>query len=147
VPPVKLREQPVYEFRYELQIQVGHLNYGGRVGHDAIVRIAHEARIHLFHLLGVAESNLGDDRTGIIMGDLVVTHAGEGFLFDKLHVDSHVGEMGRSGFRMFHRFKKEETLIALVETGLMAFDYAARAIVPVPEVFRSALRQSLGSRV
>lgn len=114
--------------------------------HDAVVMIAHEARVHLFHLLGVAENNLGDDRTGIIMGDLVVTYAGEGFLFDKLHVDSHVGEMRRSGFRMFHRFKKGETLMALVETGLMAFDYAARAIVPIPEAFRSALRQYVGSR-
>jgi acyl-CoA thioester hydrolase len=116
------------------------------VDHNAVVSITHEARVHLFHLLNVAESNLGDDRTGIIMGDLVVNSAGEGSLFDKLHVDSHVGEMGRSGFRMFHRFKKGETLIALVETGLMAFDYAARAIVPIPEAFRSALRQYLGSR-
>jgi acyl-CoA thioester hydrolase len=125
---------------------VGHLSYGGRVDHDAVVRITHEARVHLFHLLNVAESNLGDDRTGIIMGDLVVNYAGESFLFDRLQVDSHVGEMGRSGFRIFHRFKKGETLIALVETGLMAFDYAARAIAPIPEAFRSALRQYLGSR-
>jgi acyl-CoA thioester hydrolase len=147
VPPVKLQEQPAYEFCYELEIQVGHLNYGRRVDHDAVVRITHEARVHLFHLLGVAENNLGDDRTGIIMGDLVVTYAGEAFLFDKLQVDSHVGEVGRSNFRMFHRFKRGETLIALVETGLMAFDYAAHAMVPIPEVFKTALRQYLESKV
>jgi acyl-CoA thioesterase FadM len=146
MPPVKLHEQPTYEFHYELQVQVGHLNYGGHLGHDSVVRIAHEARVHLFRLLGVAENNLGDDRTGIIMGDLVVTYAGEGFLFDKLQVDSHVGEMGRSNFRIFHRFGRGETLIALIETGLIAFDYAARAIVPIPEVFRSALSRCLESR-
>ena len=54
-------------------------------------------------LLGVAENNLGDNRAGIIMGDLAVTYSSEGHLFDTLRVDSHVGEMGRSGFRMFHR--------------------------------------------
>ena len=116
------------------------------MGHDAVVRIIHEARVHMFHVLGIAENNLGDNRTGTIMGDLVVTHAGEGFLFDRLHVDSHVGEMGRSGFRMFHRLVRGKTLISLVETGQMAFDYAAHAIVPIPEAFKSALRQYLESR-
>ena len=116
------------------------------MGHDSVVRIAHEARVHLFRLLGVAENNLGDDRTGIIIGDLVVTYAGEGFLFDKLQVDSHVGEIGRSNFRMFHRLKRGETLIALVETGLIAFNYAARVIVPIPEVFRGALSRYLEGR-
>jgi acyl-CoA thioester hydrolase len=143
---IKLQEQPAYEFQYEIQVQIGHLNYGGRLGHDSIVRITHEARVHMFHALGVAENNLGDDRTGIIMGDLVVTYAGEGFLFDRLQIDSRVGEVGRSNFRMFHRLKRGETLIALVETGLMAFNYAARVIVPIPEVFRSALSRYLESR-
>ncbi|HUJ90874.1 MAG TPA: thioesterase family protein [Syntrophorhabdales bacterium] len=136
----------MYEFHYELEVQVGHLNYGGHLGHDSVVRIVHEARVHMFRVLGVAENNLGDNRAGIIMGDLVVSYSGEGYLFDKLRVDSHVGEMGRSGFRMFHRLVRGETLIALVETGLMAYDYALRAIVPVPDAFKRALKQYLESR-
>ncbi len=139
MPPVRLLEQPVYEFHYDLEIQIGHLNYGGRVDHEAIARIAHEVRVHLFHCLGIAENNLGDDRTGTIMGDLAVTSASEVQLFDRLHVESHVGEMGRSAFRMFHRFTKDGALVALVETGFMAFDYAARAMVPITDVFKSAL--------
>ena len=81
------------------------------------------------------------------MGDLAVTYFSEGRLFDKLRVDSHVGEMGHSGFRIFHRLVRGETLIALVETGLMAYDYTLRAIVPIPEVFKRALTQYLESRV
>ena len=100
----------------------------------------------MFYALGVAEKDLGDGRTGIIMGDLAVTYSSEGHLFDQLSVDSHVGEMRRSSFRIFHRLTRGETLIALVETGLIAFDYAAKAIVPVPEAFKRALKQYLESR-
>lgn len=147
MPRIKLQEQSAYEFHYDLQVQVGHLNYAGHLGHDSVVSIVHEARVHMFHVLGVIETNLGDNRAGIIMGDLAVTYFSEGHLFDKLRVDSHVGEMGRSGFRIFHRVMKGENLIALVETGLMAYDYTLQAIVPVPEVFKRALTRYLESRV
>ncbi len=147
MPHIKLQEQPAYEFLYELQVQVGHLDYKNHLGHDSVVRFVHEARVHLLRLLGVAESNLGDNHTGIIMGDLAVTYFNEGHLFDRLRVDSHVGEMGRSGFRMFHRLVRGETLIALVETGLMTYDYTLRAMVPVPEAFRKALKLHLEGNV
>jgi len=137
----------VYEFHYGLQVQVGHLNYGGHLGHDSVVRIVHEARVHMFHVLGVAENNLGDNRTGLIMGDLAYLYCGEGHLFDKLLLDSHVGEVKRSAFRMFHRLVRDDTLIALVETGLMAYDYTLRAIAPFPDAFKRSLRQYLGNAV
>jgi acyl-CoA thioester hydrolase len=146
VAPIVLQEQHEYEFHYEIQIQVGHLYYSGRVGHDALVRIAHEARVQLLHLLGVNENDFGDNRTGIIIGDLVVQGIGDAFLFDNVRVDSHVENMGRSGFRLFHRFKKGDALIALVETGLMTFDYRVRSVVAIPERFRNALKQYLKQR-
>ena len=143
---ITLQEQPEYEFHYEIQIQIGHLYYSGRVGHDALVRIAHEARVQLFQLLGVNENDFGDNRTGIIIGDLVVSGVGDLLLFDNVQVDSHVGNMGRAGFRLFHRFRKGDVLIALLETGLMTFDYRARSVVPVPALFRNALRQYVEQR-
>jgi len=146
VPRVQLLEQPAYEFHYEFQVQIGHLTHTGRVGHGALVRVTHEARVHLFDLLGAAENDFGDNRTGIIMADLAVTTAGEASLFDRVRVESHLGEMGRSSFRLFHRFAKGDLLIALVETGLTAFDYKLRTIVPVPEVFRKRLREYLAAK-
>jgi acyl-CoA thioesterase FadM len=140
VPRIRLHEQPRYEFQYELTVQVGHLNYAAHLGHDSIVSIAHEARIHMFRSLGVIETNLGDDRTGIIIGDLAATYAAEGHLFDKLLVESHIGEMGRSNFRVFQRLTRDGALVALVETGTIAFDYQKRSIVPIPESFRKAVK-------
>ncbi len=141
VRPITLRELAEYRFRYDLNIQIGHLDYTGRLGHDAIVRIVHEARVHFFHFLGVAENDFGDGRTGIIMGDLVITGTGEASLFDRVRVDTHAGEISRSSFRLFHRLAKEDGVIALVETGLMTFDYVKRLIVPIPDFFRKRLQQ------
>jgi acyl-CoA thioester hydrolase len=145
VPRTKLFEQPAYEFRYEITVQVSHLNYTGHLSHDAVVSMAHEARVHMFHTLGVAETNLGDGKAGIIIGDLAVSYSSEGHLFDKLQIESHIGELGRSGFRVFQRLTREGSLVALVETGTMAFDYSVRAIVPVPDAFRKTLKRYTAS--
>jgi acyl-CoA thioester hydrolase len=147
VPRIKLLEQPVYEFQYELIVQVGHLNYAGHLGHDSVVNIAHEARVHMFHALGVAENNLDDGKTGTIIGDLAVSYSSEGHLFDKLRIQSHIGELGRTNFRVFQRLTREGGLVALVETGSMAFDYSVRAIVPIPDAFRKALKRHLMTQI
>ena len=137
----------MYEFQYELTIQVSHLNYTGHLGHDSVVNIAHEARVHMFHALGLAETNLGDGKAGTIIGDLVVTYSSEGHLFDKLRIESHIGELGRTNFRVFQRLTRESSLLALVETGTIAFDYEVRKIVSLPDAFRKALKRHLMTQV
>ena len=146
VPRIRLLEQPAYEFHYDLVVRVSQLDYGHHLGRDSIIGMAHEARAFMFHSLGVEENNLGDDRTGVIIGDLAVSYHGEAGLFDTLRIDTHIGVPGRSNFRVFQRIMHEGRLIALVETGTIAFDYAARAIVPIPDVFRKALKHYTESR-
>jgi acyl-CoA thioesterase FadM len=92
--------------------------------------------------IGVSEADLGDGQTGIIMSDLVVNFRAEGFMFDELLIDTHIGEFSRTGFRIFHRVTKGKTLIALAETGITTFDYTSRKIAPVPETLHRALAKS-----
>jgi acyl-CoA thioesterase FadM len=141
MPRIKLQEQPVYEFHYDVTIQVGDLNYGGHLSNDALVGLLHEARVNLLHGLGLSEKEIGDGQTGLIMADLVVNFKAEGFLFDLLQIDSHIGEFSRNGFRVFHRVVRGDDLVALAETGMVTFNYAERRIAPVPEAFIRAVRQ------
>lgn len=141
MPHIKLHEQPHYEFTYQITIQVGHINYTGHLGHDSIVRILHEARATMFHTLDPDEFNLGDGKTGVITGDTVVTFKSEGFMFDTLGVESHIGEISPDGLRVFHRITRAGQLVALAEVGLIGFDYSTRAIVPIPETFSGALER------
>lgn len=139
MPRVKLQLQPTYEFSYEVTLQVRDINYGGHLGNDALVGLLHEARINLFNSLSLSEMNLGDGQTGIIMADLVVNFLEEGFMLDRLHIDSHIGEMTQRSFRIFHRLSKRDKILALAETGLVTYNYAERKIAPIPASFRQAL--------
>jgi acyl-CoA thioester hydrolase len=139
MPRVKLQEQLEYEFRHDLTVRVTDINYGGHLGNDSLVGLIHEARVHLMHDLGCNEDDLGDHKIGLIMADLVVNFVREGFLFDKLRIDSHIGEITHSSFRIFHRVVKVGELIALAETGMIAFNYSDRKIALLPRKFLQTL--------
>jgi acyl-CoA thioester hydrolase len=141
MPRIKLNELGDYAFHYAITLEPRDINYGGHLGNDALVTIVGSARINMFRSMGLSEMDLGDGKTGIIMSDLAVNYKSEAFMFDELMIDTHVGEISRSSFRLFHRMKKGQAIIALVETGLTTFNYASRRIVPVPEAFLKALAE------
>ncbi len=141
MPRIKLKKKDIYEFEYKTHIKVRDLNYGGHLGNDALVGILHEARVDLFHSLGVSELDLGDETTGIILTDLSVNYLGEGYMFDGVTVFSHLGEIGKTGFRIFHYIANGEKAIALAETGIKSFDYKMRKVVKNPENFIDRLKK------
>lgn len=139
MPRVELTEQDEYEFHYATLLEPRDINHAGHLGNDALVSLVGEARAHMFRSIGLGELNLGDDRTGIIMSDLTVNFKAEGFMFDEIRIDTHVGEFSRSSFRVFHRVTRGEAIIAFAETGLVAFDYKTGRTVPLPETLLTAL--------
>ncbi len=94
--------------------------------------------------MGFSELDLGDGKTGIIMADLAVNFLSEGFLFDKIIVESAIGEVGNSGFCVFHHFRRDDESIALAETGIVAFNYGERHVARLPEAFVKAVEKNQG---
>jgi len=142
MPRVKLEEQAMYEFTFPVTLHPRDINYGGHLGNDSLVTLVGSARAQMFHSMGFSEGDLGDGKTSIIMADLVVNYRAEGFLFDELRIDTHIGEMHSGAFRIFHRVTKDGTLIALAEGGVVAFDYTTHRIGHVPEVFIKAIEKA-----
>jgi acyl-CoA thioester hydrolase len=142
MPRTKLTELPVYKFRYAITLQPRDINYGGHLGVDSLVSIVGTARAYIFKSVGLSELNLGDNKTGMIMTDFVINLKAEGFMFDSLEVYSHVGELTKNGFRFFHKVTRGASIIALVESGFLAFDYTAEKVTRVPETLATALRLS-----
>jgi acyl-CoA thioesterase FadM len=143
MPRVKLQEQKEYEFHYDVTVQVRQINFTGHLDHKAVIEMIHDARATLLHSLGLSEQNLGDGHTGVMMVDLVVNYKEEGFGFDQLEVDTHVGEISEKSFRMFHRIMKRGggTMVALAEMGFVIYDYAKGTIASMPEPFLKSLDQ------
>ena len=137
---IKLAPLDHYQSIYETTVEVTDLNYGNHLGNDALVGIIHRARVHFLHWLGASENDLGDGKTGILLADLIVNYKGESFLFDKLGVESSIGGVSSKGFRMFHRITATQgRLIALAETGIVAFNYQKRKVARIPESFFSKI--------
>jgi acyl-CoA thioester hydrolase len=140
VASVKLAPLDHYQSIYETTVEVTDLNYGNHLGNDALVGIIHRARVHFLHRLSASEHNLGGGMTGVLLADLIVNYMGESFLFDKLCVESSIGEVRSKGFRVFHRITAPpDRIIALAETGIVAFNYHKRRIAGIPETFVSKI--------
>jgi acyl-CoA thioester hydrolase len=141
MPRVKVDEQPAYEFSSTIMLQPRDINKGGHLGNDSLVSLIGSARAQMLHSLSLSEGDLGDAKTGVIMADLIVNFKAEGFLFDEMQIDTHIGELGRTGFRVFYRVRRGETVVALAETGMVAFDYTTRRVGHVPKQLIEALNR------
>jgi acyl-CoA thioester hydrolase len=139
MPRIKLVEQKTYELPSSFQVRPQDINYSGHVGNDNLISLVGAARAFALHSMGVSEMDLGDGKTGIIMADMVVNYRAEAFLFEELTIDTHFGEISRSGFRMFHRVDRGGKIIALLEAGFAAYDYAEKRIAAVPKCFLTLL--------
>lgn len=117
------------------------INYGGHLGNDAIVTLFGNARASMYHAMGFSEGNLGDGENGTIMSDLVVNYKSEGFVFDEIRIDSHIGELAAGNFRIFQRIVRGDTVIALAETGIVVFNYSKHRIGRLPDVFAAKLEE------
>ena len=132
---IKLIELEQYRFKHELRISISHLNFGGHVGNSQMADLVHDGRFQMLKSIGINEGNLGDGRTGIIMGDLVMNFKAELFIDDIILIESDAGEIAEKGLRFFHRISKNGVTAAIAETGFAAFDYMDRKVGAVPEIF------------
>lgn len=122
-------------FRARLAVRVADVNYGGHLGNDRVLGLAHEARVVWLSSLGLSEKDVGG--AGLIMADAALVFRAEAFLGDELDVDLGVTEVRRSGFELVYRLTRvsDGAEIAVVKTGMVCFDYAARKVARVPESF------------
>lgn len=146
MPKVKIIKRETYPHKQELTIRVSDLNYGAHLAYDRVLTLAHQARVELFAQWNVAELDLGDQKTGLVVGDAAVNYQGEGFLNDKLCIETAAIEIGAIAFRLSHRFTNVKTQkeIALVEIGFVGFDYERRMPGRLPDGFIETLKQIAG---
>lgn len=129
-----------YEFAHRLTVRATDINYAGHLGNEALLGLIHEARSHLMEQLGFNTVLSGSERIGLIIADLAVNFRAEAYAHQELVIDSQVGEIGEKSFRLFHRVRRDEQIIALVETGLVAYDYQSGQVVALPGEFLDGLQ-------
>ncbi len=132
MPRIKLQPLASYQATFFITVRTTDLNYGGHLGNDKVLTLVHEARVDFLARRGWTELDCAG--TSLIMGDAAVVFRAEARAGDELRIETAALEPGRSGFRLSHRLTRpaDGTLIALVETGLVCYDYQAGKIRPLP---------------
>lgn len=137
MPRAQLTPLPSYPFDCAQTVRVTDQNYGGHLAHDRLLSLLHEARVAFLAARGWSEPDCGG--ISLILGDAVIVYQGEAFAGDVLRFEVGVAETGRAGFRLAYRVTRADAPIALAETGLVGFDYAARRVAPLPAAVRDTL--------
>lgn len=135
MPRVILEEKDKYRVTISLKVRIADINYAGHVGNAEMVGLLHQARAEGLAELGFSEMNIGQDSVGVMMADLAVMFKSESFLHDTLHFDIGFGEFSSKGFRIYYRVRKENSIIALAETGMVAYNYSEGKVTAVPDSF------------
>ena len=130
---VKIELPDKFIFKTEIPIRINDINYGGHLGNDTVLSIAHEARLRFLKQHNFTELNVGG----------AVQYKAEAFYGEIILVEIAVTDITRVGCDFVYRCtnKKRGTIIAIVKTGIVFYDYKRKKIVSVPERFISVLME------
>ncbi len=136
---IALPDQFIFETL--LDIRISDINYGGHMGNDAILRLAHEARIRLLAEAGYTELDI--EGAGIIMADAAICYKTEGHHGDRLRFKIGIGDISRCGIDLIYQAIDDKTAkeVARLKTGIVFFDYGRRKVIPIPETFAARFCQ------
>lgn len=134
---VKLELPEQFGFSTEIAIRIGDVNYGGHLGNDTVLALAHEARVQFLKFYGFKEMDAGG--AGFIIVDAVVVYRSQGFYGQTAKIEVTVGEFSRVGCDFFYRLCDKESGREMVraKTGIVFFDYKRQEVVAVPKLFRT----------
>jgi acyl-CoA thioester hydrolase len=118
-------------------VRISDINYGNHLGNDALVSILQEARMQWLASHNFTELNIAG--AALIMADLAVEYKAESFYGDVLSVAISIGEITKISFEFFYEItttrNDKKILIAKAKTGMVCFDYEARKVTNIPQIF------------
>jgi acyl-CoA thioesterase FadM len=91
---------------------------------------------------GYSEMNCGG--ASLIIADIVANYRGEAFTGDILRFEVAAGAPTDNGFRLFFRVTRlsDGKDIALVENGMVCFDYETRKTTSLPQTLRDMCKET-----
>lgn len=123
-----------FSFAIELSVRIKDLNYADHLSNDAVLSLAHEARMTFMKHLGMTELQIGDG-LGLIMADAAIVFKSEAHYGDLLRIEIVANEFTKAGFDLLYLISQVETKkeVARVKTAMVCFDYSSKKVAFLPE--------------
>ncbi|MCZ6468457.1 MAG: thioesterase family protein [Candidatus Dadabacteria bacterium] len=138
---IKITPPKKFDFSTEISLRISDINYGGHLGHDSILSLAHEARVRFFKSHGFTELNVFGP--AMILSDVAIYYKSEGFYGDSIVIDIAVCDYLKYGCDLVYRLSNKESgnVVALLKTGIVFIYYEKREVAPVPKEFKKLFRE------
>jgi acyl-CoA thioester hydrolase len=135
MPRIKIELPERFTFSTEIQVYIGHINYGHHLDNAVLLGLVSEARVRFLRSLGYTEMDV--EGVGIIVADAAVQYLSESFHGDTLVFEMTPIDFKRCGCDLVYRVKEKITGrdVARGKTGILFFDYASKKPVGVPTEF------------
>lgn len=132
---IKIQISENFIFETVIEIQIGDINYGDHLGNDAVLRLAHEARMRFLAHNDYTEKDI--EGQGLIMTDAAIQYKSEGRYGDRLKIKLAVDDITSVGFDLIYVITNivSGKEVAIVKTGMAFFNYDSRSIGTTPEIF------------
>lgn len=141
---IKIRLPEIFRFTTEIDIRITDLNYGGHVGNDTFLGLAHEARCRFLGSLGYTELHI--ENVSLIMSDAAIEFKKELFQGDRIMISIAAEGFHKFGFDLLYLFEKmdkeEKLIVAKIKTGMMCYNYTEKKLEALPELAKEKLKNA-----
>lgn len=133
-----------FAFHTAILIQIGDINYGNHLSHDAVLRLAHEARVRFLKNLNYSEMEI--EGVALILSSAAIVFLNEAFYGESLQIGVAVTAFRRTGFTMIYQLTNLATQkeIARIQTDMVFFNYTLRKIQSIPKPFIEKIKTFQG---
>lgn len=138
---IKINPPKKFDYSTDISLRISDINYGGHLGHDAILSLAHEARVRFFTSNGFTELNAFGP--AIVLSDAAIYYRSEGFYGDVVTVEIAVCDYLKYGCDLVYRMTNKETgkEVAILKTGIVFIYYEKHEVAHVPKEFKKLFKE------
>ena len=129
------------DFSTDITIQISDINYGQHLANDAVLKLAHEARLRFLDFFGYSELDV--EGSALIMTDAGIQYINQAAYGETLRIDVRITELYRTGFTLFYTFfsRNHNREVARVQTNMAFFDYQRQKVTRCPTAFTDKITQ------
>lgn len=135
MPRIKLDLPESFEFTTDLQLYIGHINYGGHLDNAQLITLVSEARVRFLKSMGYSELDI--EGLGIVVADHFIQYKAEGFHGETIRIQMQPQDFNKYGFDLIYRIDCLENPreLARGKQGIVFVNKETKKVANVPPIF------------